>query len=108
MTPNELVGYLFYEVIVVPVAWTGDDLPIGDTEISILFRVVFSFMIFLFVAIHLIRFFVTRPIAFLWAKLRRKEFDGEDWESLHGMVAMWGGFIVVLMLWAFYSEWLNM
>ena len=107
MTPNELVSYLFYEIIVVPVAWTGDDLPIGDTEISILFRVFFWFILSWVVAIHLLQFFITRPVAFLWAKLRRKEFDGEDWDKLHGMVAMWGGVIVVLFLWTYYAEWFN-
>ena len=108
MTPNELMSYLFYELIVVPVAWTHDDLPLGDTEISILFRVIFSFCVFCFVAIHLVGFFITRPVASLWAKFRRRKFDGGDWESLHGTVAIWGGISVVILLWGFSPRWFNM
>ena len=107
MTPKELVSYLHYEVIVVPLAWVGSDLPIGDTDFSIIFRFVFLFFISWVVVMQLLRAFITRPLAFLWAKLRRREFEDDDWESAYSKVAMLGGFIVVLSLCAFYSESFN-
>ena len=48
MTPNELGSYLFYELLVVPVAWSGSDLPIGDTPIATLIKVPFVFFVGVF------------------------------------------------------------
>jgi len=108
MTPNELVSYLFYEILIVPVAWTGSDLPVGDTPISTLLKVAFVFLGSVLFTAYIIRF-ILKPVDVLLHKLRRKEYYFDDnWDDWTGMLAIWGSIIIVLAVWAFYAEWLNL
>ena len=107
MTPNELFDTLVYEILIVPVAWTGSDLPMGDTPISTLIKVPFTFIICVFFAAHIIRL-VLKPVDALLHKLRRKEHHQDPyWEDWTGMVGMWGGVVLVLVFWAIWQELLN-
>ena len=107
MTPNELFDTIVYEMLIVPVAWSGSDLPIGDTPISILFRVVISFFGSWMLSAYLIHL-ILRPVDMLWHKIRRKEYNVYmEWEGWTAATAMWGGLISVMFVWAIWMELLN-
>lgn len=107
MTPNELVSYVFYEALVVPVAWTGSDLPIGDTPISTLIKVPFTFIVCVFLVAHIIRL-VLKPVDFVLHKVFGWEYEPDsEWQDWTGFVAMWGSVIGVAAVWGFYATWFN-
>lgn len=106
MTPNELFSYLFYEMLVVPVAWTGSDLPIGDTPISTLIKVPVTFMLCVFFVTYIIRR-VLKPVDVLLRKWILEE-DLDDWDTMLWSLAVLGGVIGVSAVWRFYAEWLNL
>ena len=107
MTPNELGSYLFYELLVVPVAWSGSDLPIGDTPIATLIKVPFVFFVGVFFSAYIIRLLL-KPVDVLLHKLRRREYYFDDnWDVWTAMTALWGSIIIVLAVWAFFATWFN-
>ena len=107
MTPNELASTLI-ELIVNPIVWTNNDQPIGDTPITMLFNVVFSFFFEVIVLMYIYLKLAITPLARFWHWIRRRDPEYFDPESDNLMtIATWTAIATALISWAILGELLS-
>lgn len=106
MTPNDILNFLLYEVVIAPIHWTGSDLPIGDTPIPMLLKVIFVFLLLSVATFWLVHTLLLKPFDKLWHKLRGKEYT-EEFGGWAETTAIWVSIVIVLVIWSIASELLN-